>query len=433
MPGPLFGVRVVEVAQVYAVPAAATLLADLGAEVIKVEPPWGDSTRYGRPVLPGEGKNYIGLNHGKRTICLDLTRADARAVLDDLIATADILLLSLRADQVEAYGLSYDRCRGLRPDLIYAVNSAMGMEGPQGGFPGYDMTITAMSGIGAVQGYMRDGQLVAASGLAVSDAATAFVLCAGVSAALYHRVLTGEGQRIETSNLASALNCQLQSLNWFAATDPPVLERFRAELAELRRRGADWGEQQQARARLLGRLGGANIYYRYYRTADGYLSVGAISPDLARRFRAATGIDDPRARPDFDPDRPADRAGLDALAATAERAFASRTTDEWVAALTKHRVPHARVNFPEEAIEDPQVTANGYVVELEHELLGPYRVPAPPLRMSVTPVEIGLPAAPLDRHTDEVLEELGYDPGAIAALRASGAAGRAAELKTDYH
>lgn len=432
MGGPLAGIRVLEIAQVYAVPAAATLLADMGAAVVKVEPPWGDSTRYGRPILPGEGKNYIGLNHGKRTICLDLGHVDARPILDRLIAAHDVLLVSLRAEQLDRYGLRYERCRVLRSDLIYAINTALGPDGPMGGLGGYDMTVAALSGIGAVTGHGRDGQVVA-GGVAISDAATAFLVVAGVSAALFHRSRTGEGQKIETSNLSSALNCQLQSLNWFAATDPPQLERFDAEMASLRARGADFAEQQALRRDLLGRAEGGSVYYRFYRTADGYLSIGAISPDLAVRLRAATGIDDPRIDPDFDLARPECRAALVAMIARAEAIFAGRTTAAWEATLAEHRVPHARLNFPEEVLDDAQVRANAYVADLEHDLIGPYRTPAPPLRMSATPVTIAAPAAPLDRDTDAVLGEIGIGDAEIAALRAAGAAGRAAELKTDYH
>jgi crotonobetainyl-CoA:carnitine CoA-transferase CaiB-like acyl-CoA transferase len=433
MPGPLHGVKVLEVAQVYAVPAAGTLLADMGASVTKVEPPWGDSTRYGRPFFPGEGKNFIGLNHGKRTICLDLALPEARSVIYRLVGSTDVVLISLRADQVERYGLQYERCAALNAGLIYAINTALGPDGPLGGLGGYDMTISALSGIGSVMGHMRDGQLVGGAGVAISDAATSFLLTAAVASALYHRLQTGAGQRIETSNLSSALNCQLQSLNWFAASDPPLIERFEQQLAELRALGADFSAMQAARARVLGRAAGANIYYRYFRTRDGYISVGAISPDLARRYRAATGIEDPRQRPGWDADSPADRRLLDDLTGQAEEVFRSRSTDEWVAAFTAHRVPHGRVNFPEETLEDPQVLANGYIAELEHPLVGTYRTPAPPIRMSATPLAIASPAAALDQHTDEVLQELGFTAAEIERLRAAGAAGRATELKSDFH
>src|SRR5258708_1254888 len=116
MVGPLSGVRVLEFAQVFAVPVAASLLSDLGASVIKVEPPRGDSSRYGRAILPGEGKNYLGLNHGKRTMCLDLGQPAARPVLNRLLAASDVVVLSLRTDQAERYGLAYERCRSIRPD-----------------------------------------------------------------------------------------------------------------------------------------------------------------------------------------------------------------------------------------------------------------------------------------------------------------------------
>ncbi len=220
MSGPLAGVKVLEIAQVYAVPAAASLLGDMGAEVVKIEPPWGDSTRYGRPLLPGEGRNFIGLNHGKRTMCVDIARPESRSVIEALIRQADVILINLRIDHVPAFKLTYDDCRAIRPDIIYLVNTAAGPLGPLSGLGGYDMTIAALAGIGASQGYMRGDQLVNGNGVAITDAGTSFLMVAAVSSALYYRLKTGEGQMIETSNLSTALNCQLQSLNSFAGAHP---------------------------------------------------------------------------------------------------------------------------------------------------------------------------------------------------------------------
>lgn len=433
MSGPLAGVTVLELAQVYAVPAAGTLLADMGANVVKVEPPWGDSTRYGRPLLPGEGRNYIGLNHSKRSICVDLAREEARPLVEALIRQSDVVLVSLRVDQMKKYGVTYEAVKAIRPDVIYLSNTAAGPEGPLAGLGGYDVNITSLAGIGASQGYVRNNQLVNATGLAISDAGTSFVIAAAVSAALYHRLRTGEGQRIETSNLSTALNCQLQSLNEFAV-DAPVHQELERELTRLRAEGATFEEMQAARERITGRGGrGGSVYYRIYRTKDSYISIGAISPHLAVRLREATGVEDPRQRPGFDPTNAEHQRELEQLVARFEEAFVTRTTDEWVEILVAKGVPHGRVNFPEEALNDAQVAANGYVVEVEHEVVGTYRTPAPPMTMSATPVEIRSPAPSLDEHTDEVFADLGIDQATIAHLRSTGVIGRAAELLEDYH
>ena len=432
MPGPLDGFRILEVAQVYAVPAAGTLLADMGADVVKVEPPWGDSTRYGRPFLPGEGRNFVGLNHGKRSICLNLDSADARPVIERLVAGADVVLVSLQRSQAERYGLTYADCAAIRPEIVYAMNTALGPDGPLAGLGGYDMTVAALAGIGAAQGHMSEGQLVSGTGVAITDAATSFLLVAAVSAALLHRTRTGVGQCIETSNLATGLNCQLQFMTEFDA-DSDLMDRFQSEVKALRRSGAPFDQVQDARRRLLGRASGASVYYRIYRTKDSYISIGALSPHLAERFRAATGLEDPRQREGFDAGNPEDAEMLSNLPKQAEAIFTARTADEWVEVFTTHRVPHARVNLPEEAMHDEQVVANGYVTDLEHGLLGPYRTVSPPVKMSVSHVSISRPAPQLDEHTDEILTAAGFSAAEVASLRAAGVAGRQEHLPADYH
>lgn len=432
MPGPLDGIRILEVAQVYAVPAAGSLLADMGADVVKVEPPWGDSTRYGRPIVPGEGRNFIGLNHGKRSICVDLGADGSHEVLKRLVAGSDVVLVSLQRSQAERYGLTYEDCRAVRPDVIYALNTALGSQGPLAGLGGYDMTVSAMAGIAAAQGHTNGDQLVGGTGVAITDAATSFMLVAAVSAALLHRYRTGDGQMIETSNLATGLNCQLQFMCEFAA-DADQRARFDSEIRVLRSEGATFDQVMETRRRVLGRASGANVYYRIYRTRDSYISIGALSPHLAARLRTAVEFEDPRQRPGFDLSNATDAEELSRLPALVEGLFKAKTTDEWVAVLVAHRVPHARVNLPEEAMDDEQVLENGYVVSLDHPLVGPYRTVAPPVRMSASPVAIPRPAPTLDEHTDEVLREAGYSDAEIEALRGAKVVGRADQLAEDYH
>jgi crotonobetainyl-CoA:carnitine CoA-transferase CaiB-like acyl-CoA transferase len=246
----------------------------------------------------------------------------------------------------------------------------------------------------------------------------------GIVAALRHRDLTGEGQRVETSLLGTAMALGNQLLSWFGATDPPVEESYRAAIAEARSEGADFETQRAIWERHYTRGGFANIYFRHYRTADGFVSVGCLSPQLNARFRAVTGIHDPRTEPGFEFGTPENMARLQALVREVEALFASKTSAEWLAALRAGKVPCGPFNFPPDVFNDPQLLENEYIVEVEHPLFGAYKTFGPPLKMDATPLRIAAPPPLLDEHTDEVLAELGFDAAEEAELRAAGVAGR---------
>lgn len=422
-PGALTGVRILEIAQALAIPFAGLLMADMGADVVKVEPPAGDGIRHTmEPILPGESKGFTLVNRGKRTICLDITRAEARPVVAALVAWADVVMVSMKPTNVPRYNLTYDDLRQFNPRLIYLEHVPLGRNGPFGGEPGYDVIVQALSGTSVVTARDRDGVPVNIRP-AFNDAGTGAFSALGVVAALRHRDLTGEGQRIETSLLSTAMALGHQLLSWFAATNPPIDEAFTASIAEARARGAPYSEQRAIWEEQYLRGGAGNVYFRHYQTKDGFVSVGCLSPQLNRRFCTVTDLTDPRGDPAFDLNDPRSRTDLEAFVTSAESLFRSRTTGEWLKTLKRGGVPCGVLNFPPEAMQDPQLLDNDYVVELEHPLFGPYRTFGPPVKMDATPTRITSSAPLLDEHTDEVLAEAGFAASDVAALRTAGVVG----------
>ena len=422
-PGALAGIRVVEFAQALAVPFAGVLLADMGADVVKVEPPAGDGIRYTmEPILPAESKGFTLINRGKRSICLDVTRPESRPVVEKLAQWADVVMVSMKPSDLPRYGLTYEEFRAMNPRLVFLEHVPLGKKGPFGGEPGYDVIVQAMSGTSVLTARERDGVPINIRP-AFNDMGTGAFSALGIVAALRHRDLTGEGQRVETSLLGTAMALGNQLLSWFGVTDPPVEEAYRAAIADARAEGADFESQRAIWERHYTRGGFANIYFRHYRTKDGFVSVGCLSPQLNHRFRVVTGINDPRTEPGFELGTPENMERLRQLVHECEELFASRTSQEWLAALRAGGVPCGPFNFPPDVFRDPQLLDNEFVVEVEHPLFGAYKTFGPPVRMDATPTRITAPPPTLDEHTDEVLAELGFDGEEIAALRAAGVAG----------
>jgi formyl-CoA transferase len=423
LPGALDGVKVLEIAQALAVPFAGELLADMGADVVKIEPPAGDGIRHTmEPIVPGESKGYTLVNRGKRAICLDITSSTARPALERLVAWADVVMVSLKPADLPRYRLRYEDLRPVNPQVIFLEHWPLGQHGPFGGEPGYDVIVQAISGTAVITAREKDGVPVNIRP-AFNDMGTGAFSALAVVAALRHRDLTGEGQRLETSLLGTAMAMGNQLLSWFAATDPAIEERFQPELDAARARGAEFAEQRAIWERHYVRGGHGNIYFRHYRTSDGFVSVGCLSPQLNARFRAVTGIKDPRQEPGFDLSSAEGYDRMTRLLREAEDLFRGRTTEEWITTLQAGGVPCGPFNFPLDALRDPQLTENGFVIELEHPLFGAYRTHGTPMKMDATPTRVQRPAPLLDEHTDEVLAEAGFGPLEIQALRDAGAVG----------
>ncbi|MGE3422264.1 MAG: CaiB/BaiF CoA transferase family protein [Dehalococcoidia bacterium] len=421
-PGPLAGITVLEFAQVIAIPMCGAALADMGATVIKIEPPTGDSSRSNlSPILPTESKSFAVFNRGKRSVCLDIAHPRARPALEALVRKADIVLISFKPPDIERYGLDYETLANLNPGLIYLEHVPLGPKGPYAGMGGYDVIVQGLSGIGAITA--APGEAPRNINPAYADHATGFISALAVVAALRHRDQTGEGQRVETSLLSTAIALGGNLLNWFGATDPDVWESFQAQLAEARKAGANFADQQQLYLRSARAGAFANIYFRHFRTSDGIVSVGALSQPLIRRFRSITRIKDPREDPEFELGTPEAFARLTELVNEVEALFRSQTTAHWIKTFSDAGIPVGPFLFPTEIFEEPQIVENGYVVEIEHPLFGPYKTFAPPLRMDATPVKVRGASPLLDADTDDVLAGLGFSPEGIAELRRAGAIG----------
>lgn len=420
----LAGMTVVEFGQALAVPMCGLLLSDMGANVIKVEPPTGESFRHGQAeIIPGESKGFIALNRGKRSVCLDLTNNDSRPIIDRLVAIADVILVGMKPADIPRYGLDYERVAAMNPRVVYLDHAPFGQRGPYGGEGGYDVIMQGMSGLATITGRSPGGEVPENVRPAYIDMGTGFLSAFGVATALLSREQTGKGQRVETSLLSTAYGLGAVLLNWFAATDPPVWDSFHEQLAALRLQGANYERQRELYQETILAGSRGNIYFRHYRTSDGMISVGCLSPGLNKRFRDATGIDDPRATPGFDMGSETGRAAIAAMVESAETTMRTRTTAEWLAHFREQGVPAGPFNFPTEAMFDEQAEANDFVVDFEHPVLGPYRTFGNLVRMDGTPTVIQGPSPSLGVHTREVLGGLGYDAVTIDDFMQRGVAG----------
>ncbi|MGH2587801.1 MAG: CaiB/BaiF CoA transferase family protein [Dehalococcoidia bacterium] len=430
--GPFAGLRIVEVGRFIAVPYCGQLFADGGADVVKVEPLQGDESRVNSPVAPGEGRQFLNKNRGKRSIALDLRDPDARAVLQRLVAGADVALLNLRPGQADEFGVGWEAMRARNPRLIYADVSAFGLAGPDAGLPGMDHIVQPRSGLAAALQGMEDG-LPASAALPLVDYTTALLLAWGVSTALYARTVTGRGQLVRTSLLAGALVAQnnvLTDIPRFDTWRPPFLEWLR----DARRDGTSYGEQLARRLQRRPAGSGAHVYSRCYATRDGFIAIQAGTVNLQRRAAETLGVDDPRLQnPDWQPEDT--HRYFEEQAARLQAAFFDDDTTGWLARLRRVGVPTAEVRFPEEMYDDPQVTANDLIVTLPHPTLGPVRVVAPPVQLSDTPLAARRPPPRLGEHTHDVLREVAIeDSTAEAMLRRNAAValdGSATSIRRD--
>ena len=294
MAGPLTGIKVVEFTEYIAGPYAGMLLADMGADVVKVERPEGDEWRHTAPVAPMEGRGHLSVNRGKRGVSVDLETEDGREIARRLCETADIVLVGYRPGVAERFGLDYDAVAAIKPDVIYCENSAFGREGPYAGRPGFDILSQAATGMITYENKIERGLPTFIYTLAVADISTGMFLAYSAVCAILHRNLTGRGQRIETSLFASGLAAQTRPLLSVEDVDGPVREGFLAELRAARERGdVSFDEASKLRADYIPRRG-RNNYYRVYETRDSLIAIACLNNRQRRAFRDLAG----RRRPD---------------------------------------------------------------------------------------------------------------------------------------
>ena len=392
-PGPLAGIRVLDLTRALSGPFATMILGDLGADVIKVEDTWhGDDTRRWGPPFQGDDAAYfLSINRNKRGLSVNLKTPEGREIAQRLAKSSDILLENFRPGAAARLGLGYEELSGQNPALIYASISGYGQTGPSAELPGYDAVAQAVSGMMSVTG--EPGGEPVRSGTSLADVGAGMWAVIGILAALHARHVTGRGQLIDIS----LLDGQVAWLTYVAG-------------------------KYFATGVTPGRYGSAHeslAPYQVFPTADDPLMVAVGSDGLWRRFTAATGLDDLTDDPRYatNPDRVQHR---DTLIPLITRALAARGCAEWTDRLNAAGVPAGPVNTVPAALEQPQVVAREMVVELEHPAAGMLRMLGSPLKLSAQPASIRRPPPVLGQHTDEILAEAGYSAGRIAELRETG-------------
>jgi crotonobetainyl-CoA:carnitine CoA-transferase CaiB-like acyl-CoA transferase len=402
MPGPLAQVRVLDLSRVLAGPWTGQNLADLGAEVIKIERPQaGDDARaFGPPwVKDRAGRDtsdsayFTAANRGKKSVTVNIAHPAGQAIVRELARVSDVLIENYKFGDLARYDLGYEQLKALNPRLIYCSITGFGQTGPLRERPGYDFMIQGMGGMMSVTGE-PDGEPQRA-GVPVADIITGMYASIAICAALAHRAHSGQGQHLDLALLDSQIALlAYQNTNYFATGTPP---------------------------KRIGNLHPNIVPYQPFRTADGEVIIACGNDNLYRKLCEAAGClelaEDPRFASNGK--RVENRVELTRLL---QQIFARRSTREWLQLLEAAGVPNGPINDVAQVFEEPQVRARGVRVELDHPVAGKLPTVASPMRFSATPLEYRAPPPLLGEHTDEVLRGLlGKGAPEIARLRAEGA------------
>ena len=403
MAGPLTGIRVLDLSRVLAGPWAGQNLADLGAEVIKVERPGvGDDSRaFGPPwVKDAQGRDtrdsayFTSANRGKKSVTVNLAQPEGQALVRELAAKSDVLLENYKYGDLQRYGLGYDDLRIVNPRLIYCSVTGFGQTGPYKERPGYDFMIQGMGGMMSVTGEPdgAPGGGPQRAGVPIADIITGMYASIAVCAALAHRAQSGEGQHLDLALLDSQIALlAYQNTNYFATGKPPP---------------------------RIGNLHPNIVPYQPFRASDGEVILACGNDNLYRKFCEAAGCPELATDPRFTTNgkRVANRKELSRLLG---EIFAKRGKKEWVELLDAAGVPNGPINDIAQVFAEPQVQARGVRIEVEHPVAGKLPMVASPMRFSRTPLEHETPPPLLGEHTESVLKEvLGKDAAEIARLRA---------------
>ena len=380
MPGPLDGVRVIDLTTVAMGPYATQILGDMGADVIKVEAPGGDVFRYAAPQRsPGMGAAFLNLNRNTRSVVLDLKRPEERERLVGMAREADVFVYNVRPQSMRKLGLDYESLRKVNPRLIHCGAYGFAERGPYAGQPAFDDIIQAMSGIASLQGSNSQSGPAYVNTI-IADKAAGLTAAYAIAMALYERERSGEGQAIEVPMFETIVSFTLVEHLAGETFVPPV--------------GAMGYERVLSANR------------RPYRTRDGYIGLLPYTTAQWQLFFAAAGesalADDPRVA-----DPAARSRNIDALYAELARIVAGRTTAEWVELLKDADIPMAPVRAPQDLLDDPHLAGIEFFPRMSHPTQGERRTIGIPVTFSRTPGSVRRPPPGLGEHTAEILEETG--------------------------
>jgi formyl-CoA transferase len=403
--GPLSHIRVLDLSRVLAGPWCGQNMADLGAEVIKVErPKTGDDSRaFGPPWLKDAGGKdtkesayFACANRGKKSVTVNLSKPEGQKIVRDLAAKCDVLIENYKVGDLARYGLGYEDLKKPNPKIIYASVTGFGQTGPYRERPGYDFMIQGMGGVMSITGERDDlpGGGAQRVGIPIADIMTGMYATVAICAAIAHREKSGTGQHLDLALLDTQVGILAnQGLNYLATGKAP------------------------------GRIGNAHpniVPYQPFRTKDGDVILACGNDNLFNKFCEVAGCQDLAKDPRYSTNarRVENREDITARLAGI---FQTRTTQDWCDALEAAGVPNGPINNLKQVFEEPQVIARGMRIELDHAIAGKVPLIASPMKFSGTPLEFKQPPPVLGQHTDEVLRErLRLDDATIARLRADG-------------
>lgn len=400
---PLEGVRILDMSRILAGPSCTQLLGDLGADVIKIERPGvGDDTRsWGPPFLEDahgapthESAYFLSTNRNKRSVTIDITSPDGKAILNDLIDRSDVLVENFKVGHLARYGFSWEQVRERKPSLIYCSITGFGQTGPYASRPGYDFIIQGMGGLMSITGEKEGPPMKV--GVPIADIMAGMYACVAILTALLDRKATGRGRHIDIS----LLDCQVawlynQAMNYLVSGEEPA------------------------------RLGNAHpniVPYETFSTSDGYINVGVGNDAQFFRFCTAIGRQDLRQDPRFATNS-LRLKHREILIKELQKTLAQRTSAHWLEICHRASVPCGPINLMREVFSDPHIKARSLIEEVLHPAAAgrPVRLLRSPIRMTDAELGIRIPPPMLGQHTEEVLsKELGYHSATIAALRDKG-------------
>ncbi len=393
--GPLAGIKVIELAHIMAGPTCGLMLADMGADVIKVEkvPGGDDSRRFLPPDIDGEAASFMMMNRNKRGIAVNLKEEDGKTVLRRLLKTADALIENYRADTMDKLGVGYEALRSENPGLIYCAISGFGRTGPYADRGGFDLIAQGMSGLMSFTGE-GEGRPPVKMGAPITDITAGILGAMAISAAYAHKLKTGEGQQIDTSLFeAGIVHTYWQSAIGLATGQAP------------------------------GPMGSAhplNAPYQTFRTKDGWINLGAANQK--NWLRMVEILDAPKIAGDPRFKENKDRmAHLQELEEALNEIIVKHTTEDWLQRMKAAGVPAGPVLNVNEMHADPQTLARDMVVEVDHAQVGKVKTLGLPVKFSKTPGEVATGAPIYGQHTREVLAEYGFGEEEIEGFIASGA------------
>jgi crotonobetainyl-CoA:carnitine CoA-transferase CaiB-like acyl-CoA transferase len=388
-PGPLAGVRIVDVTVNVLGPLATQILGDMGADIIKIETPDGDPNRQTGPARNrGMSAMHFNMNRNKRSVTLNLKRPEAREALMKLVKGADVFVHSMRPAAADRLGIGYDEIAARNPRIIYAFGPGYRQDGPHKDYPAFDDVVQGESGIASLMAQVNGEPRFYPT--VIIDKFCGYVLASSIGMALFARERTGKGQQVHVPMFETILAFNYHEHLWGGAFDPPL-------------------EPGVGYVRLLTK------HRRPYRTKDSYICVLAVNDEQWKRILPALGRPELVTDPRFSSTEGRVK-NYDELYGIVGQQLLLKTTAEWHEILDREDIPNGTLHSLQELLHDPYLNDTGFFERYEHPTEGPMRTVAPPVHFSATPAAVRLPPPGLGEHNAEVLGELGYTDTEISLL-----------------